>query len=513
MWWIKSPVIKGSMNRERNIINIFMCVCLTLGLLSLVFGYLPDKLKEPSSASHASQKNLNDVVSFEALDPYDFTKPSSTAREVQGIIARFTPEPLPKLTLPQEKLPQLEPDAAPFIPESTPFTRRFRSSSLATYNPAGTSMAAPVVDRSWLDVPSGLTTEVKFWKNIYARYSTHQIVMHDALFLDIIYNVLDISDIAQNEALTPREKQKALDEALEEERDRIKMMLEKIQNQQTASQGTDEEWKIRKAFQKIDDPLKFRSAIDRVRGQKGLKDQFEVGLCRSGRFLGEIERLFEEAGLPKEITRLVFVESMFQMDAHSSAGARGIWQIMKGTAHHYSLRVNNVVDERLDPIRSTSAAIRLLKDNYEMLGTWPLAINAYNAGRGRLKGAVNLLGTQDISTIIKKFEHPSYGFASRNFFPSFLAASQIIDEVTQHFNALHYDQPIAFDELQLEVSLSLPEVARASGISILQLEELNPMLQKAAFTGTEKIPLGTTIRIPLGKGNRFASAMRNVIRS
>ena len=74
-------------------------------------------------------------------------------------------------------------------------------------------------------------------------------------------------------------------------------------------------------------------------------------------------------------------------------------------------------------------------------------------------------------------------------------------------------QPIAFDELQLEVSLSLPEVARASGISILQLEELNPMLQKAAFTGTEKIPLGTTIRIPLGKGNRFASAMRNVIRS
>ncbi len=101
-----------------------------------------------------------------------------------------------------------------------------------------------------------------------------------------------------------------------------------------------------------------------------------------------------------------------------------MWQFMRSTGRRF-LRIDAVVDERLDPYRSTEAAARFLEQNYIILGSWPLALTAYNHGPGGMKRAQEQLGTSDIATIVRKYNSRSFGFASRNFYLAFLAALEI----------------------------------------------------------------------------------------
>ena len=117
----------------------------------------------------------------------------------------------------------------------------------------------------------------------------------------------------------------------------------------------------------------------RLRTQRGVKEQFLAGLQIAGRYLPEMKRIFREAGLPTDLTYLALVESSFNLRARSPMGAAGIWQFMPETGKKF-LRIDDAVDERLDLIASTRAAARLLKQNYQILGSWPLAVTAYNHG-------------------------------------------------------------------------------------------------------------------------------------
>jgi membrane-bound lytic murein transglycosylase D len=139
------------------------------------------------------------------------------------------------------------------------------------------------------------------------------------------------------------------------------------------------------------------------------------------------EEIFESYGVPREVSRLVFVESLFNERAFSKSGAAGLWQFMPGTARHF-MTVNHQIDQRYDPILSTHGAARLLLKNYQILGSWPLAINAYNSGAANLQRAITTLGSRDISRIITNYKGGSYAFASRNFYPSFLAALEVYEK-------------------------------------------------------------------------------------
>ena len=113
----------------------------------------------------------------------------------------------------------------------------------------------------------------------------------------------------------------------------------------------------------------------------------------SGQYMIFLKKIFKKYDLPEELIVLPHVESSFNYKAYSSAGAAGIWQFTRGTGKQY-LKISYEVDERLDPILSTEAAAKLLKRNYEVLGSWPLAITAYNHGAYGMKRAVKKLYNQ-----------------------------------------------------------------------------------------------------------------------
>lgn len=138
-----------------------------------------------------------------------------------------------------------------------------------------------------------------------------------------------------------------------------------------------------------------------------------------------IEAVFEEEGVPFELANLAGIESHFNPAALSPAGARGMWQLMQGTAKIYGLQVNRGRDERVDPVLSTKAAAKLLRDLYEMYRDWHLALAAYNAGQGRIGKAVSQAGSSNYWTICRA------GILSREterFVPKFIALSIIMKE-------------------------------------------------------------------------------------
>ena len=137
-----------------------------------------------------------------------------------------------------------------------------------------------------------------------------------------------------------------------------------------------------------------------------------------------IWKIFRQVGVPSVITRLAFVESMFNYKARSRAGAVGVWQFMPKTGKQF-LVINRHIDERKSIYKSTRAAAKLLLINYRYLGSWPLAITAYNHGMGSMSKAVKKIGSSRIEDIIANYKGRSFGFASKNFYAEFLAAANI----------------------------------------------------------------------------------------
>ena len=146
-------------------------------------------------------------------------------------------------------------------------------------------------------------------------------------------------------------------------------------------------------------------------------------------------RVLEQHGVPEEIAALPHVESSFNPAAYSKVGAAGLWQFMPSTAKRF-MRVDGVVDERLDPYSATEAAANLMLYNYRLLGSWPLAVTAYNHGPGGLRRAQEELGTSDIAVIVKRYQGATFGFASRNFYVAFLAALEVDRNAEKYFGPI-----------------------------------------------------------------------------
>jgi membrane-bound lytic murein transglycosylase D len=176
---------------------------------------------------------------------------------------------------------------------------------------------------------------------------------------------------------------------------------------------------------------RLAGAAERVRSQRGLRERFRRGLEISARYEQHFRRIFRDAGLPEDLAYLPHVESSFQAAAKSSAGAVGIWQFTRAAAERY-MTVNEIVDERLDPIAATRGAARYLRDAYNRLGSWPLALTSYNHGVNGMQRAKNLYGG-DLVRIIADYDHPQFGFASRNFYTEFLAARDIARQPERYF--------------------------------------------------------------------------------
>src|SRR5262249_36999906 len=180
--------------------------------------------------------------------------------------------------------------------------------------------------------------------------------------------------------------------------------------------------------------------LDRIHTQRGVTERFRAGIVRSGRYLDSFKRIMEDNGVPAAFALLPLVEASYE-NARSSAGAVGVWQFTRGASLGY-LSVGRRVDERLDPVKSARAAAKLVKANYDALGSWPLAITAYNHGRGGMLRAKAEHGS-DLPTIINEYDGPLFGYASMNFYTEFLAAMDVYAHRQDYFGTLTLDRPFA----------------------------------------------------------------------
>ena len=158
----------------------------------------------------------------------------------------------------------------------------------------------------------------------------------------------------------------------------------------------------------------------RLHVQSGHREGFAKAFTSSRPLIPAIEEIFRKEGLPVELARLPFVESGFNVKAISKVGASGIWQLMGPTAQDF-IQVSETVDERNNPLRASFAAAQVLKRNYESLGTWPLAVTAYNHGRKNLMRIVRQVASEDPDQVLGTYAGRNLGYSSSNFYAQFLA--------------------------------------------------------------------------------------------
>jgi membrane-bound lytic murein transglycosylase D len=200
-------------------------------------------------------------------------------------------------------------------------------------------------------------------------------------------------------------------------------------------------------------------------------------------------------GLPKELAALPHVESSFNTYAYSRVGAAGMWQFMRSTGRRF-LRIDNTVDERLDPYKATEAAASFLEQNYSVLGSWPLALTAYNHGTAGMRRAKEQLNTDDIAIIVRKYDSKTFGFASRNFYVAFLAALEVDSDPEKFFPGVRRSAADSSQVVVLSEYMSLPAVARALNVDADELHRMNPALLSSVVNGSRRIPRGFELRIP-----------------
>ena len=228
---------------------------------------------------------------------------------------------------------------------------------------------------------------------------------------------------------------------------------------------------------------------------KSQKEYFTKALARSGRYFPMIAKVLQEAGLPEELGYLALIESSFLPQAVSPSGAAGLWQFVPETARKYGLRINSWIDERRDPVKSTRAAAAYLKELHEHFGRWYLATAAYNAGQGAVKKAMRNSGAKDFWSLSDKAILKE---ETRNFVPKFVAAALIAADPRKYgFDAINYDPPLDYDEVEVGGNLQLASLAEMTGAETQTLKELNPeLLQSYTPPGENRF----RVKLPAGHG-------------
>ncbi len=354
-----------------------------------------------------------------------------------------------------------------------------------------------------LPYPQALRPQVEFWTKIFATYSEYQVVIHDAVYLDKVYAVLDFRPLLKKHGEAKARKLKS--KRTKQELKKIRAALRKLHKHGAKGRTlSSRERKIRSLFRDVKERHKFRKAAakGRLRAQSGIRERFHQSLRLSGRYLPRMEKIFRQKGLPVVLTRLPLIESSFNIEAYSKVGAAGIWQFMPATGRLF-LTINHVVDERLDPIIATRAAADLLKSNYDRLRTWPLAVTAYNHGPAGMARAVRKVGTRDIATIIRRYKSRTFGFASRNFYAELLAAIEVEKNSATYFGPIKRDPLLRYDEVDLQHFVSLENLARAANTSTERLLALNPSFRRLIRNGELHVPRRHRLRIPAGTRKDF----------
>ncbi len=333
--------------------------------------------------------------------------------------------------------------------------------------------------------PPALEPDIRFWIRVYTEVTTDQGLLHDDWNLGLVYEVLRFDP-----ASSPTQRERRVAEA----KAHYAALLRRFAAGATA-ELTPHEKRILDAFGDQPKPREFLDAIDRIRFQLGQADRFHEGLIRSAAWETRIARVLRQHGVPEQIAALPHVESSFNPTAYSKVGAAGLWQFMPSTARRF-MRVDGIVDERLDPYSATDAAANLMLYNYRLLGSWPLTVTAYNHGPGGLRRAQDELGTSDIAVIVKRYQGATFGFASRNFYVAFLAALEVDRHAERYFGPLPRLTDTENTPVELPDYIAVGALAKAFKVDMGALKVLNPALRPPIWNGSRLVPRGYALRLP-----------------
>ncbi len=347
----------------------------------------------------------------------------------------------------------------------------------------------------------GLRRRVGFWFDIYTRYSSRYHVIHHVDYPWIIYKVIDttkifLADTGTNK-WTKYHRAKAL---VKNEQAFVRNELYKMSRMKNYNRLTIEQQRYYNILQEVPGSRKtvFANASKNLRTQLGQKDFYRGGLMSSSKYLPLMEEIFAQYDLPVELTRLPLVESSFNENAISKVGASGIWQFMPLVGKAY-LKITDNIDERNSPLKATEAAAKLMMMNFKITQAWPLAITAYNHGASGIMKASRISRSRDLPTIIDRYSSHTFGFASSNFFCSFVAAlygERYQDEV---FGDVPKLLPHRSDMLKLSTNYRAKTFIDIAGITMEELRLFNPDLKAKLITPNTTLPRGYRVFLPQGR--------------
>ena len=197
---------------------------------------------------------------------------------------------------------------------------------------------------------------------------------------------------------------------------------------------------------------------------------------RSGRYRQHIVAAFQEAGLPEELSWLPLIESGFKVRALSRARALGLWQFIPSTGYKFGLKRDKLIDERMDPIKSTRAAIDYLKELHAIFGDWTTVLAAYNCGEGRV---LNVIRRQNVNYLDNFWDlYERLPRETARYVPRFLATLHILDQPEKYgINLNDLDTPPQYETVTIAKQVHLKDVARSIAVEESTLHELNPELR------------------------------------
>jgi membrane-bound lytic murein transglycosylase D len=248
------------------------------------------------------------------------------------------------------------------------------------------------------------------------------------------------------------------------------------------------------------------AAANRIRFQRGQADRIREGIIRAGAWEQGIRKRLRDAGLPERLSVLPYVESSYNPQVESHAGAVGLWQFTRFTGRHY-MRVDEILDERADPVTSTDGAVRLLANYYSKLRSWPLAITAYNHGLSGVRRAIQETGSTDIGDIVRSYSAPRFGFASRNYYAAFLAAGDVTRNAERYFGRLQKQRAENYWMVKLPSYLAMDDLMRVLAVDTDVVQALNPALQPAVWGNRKYVPKGYLLRLPATTGSATITAL------
>jgi membrane-bound lytic murein transglycosylase D len=328
--------------------------------------------------------------------------------------------------------------------------------------------------------PSTIEPNIGFWVDVFTAYSVRDFVLVDSTRVWRIYAVYHLPGDGQ----PSRDDIQWVNAYL---KDKYSHILSRLAAGEEPI--TYDERRVAALF-KGQPRGAYRVAQDNLRVQEGLRERFRKGLLRSRYYRATMERIFRDAGLPPELVTLAQIESGFQTRARSSAGAAGIWQFTRSTGRKY-MHVSRYRDDRLNPYRSTIAAAKLLRSNYDLLGDWPLAITAYNYGTGGIARAANEYNG-DYGKLIQQYNGPHFGFAVKNYYAEFLAALQVHRYEDAYFPGIENESAQIVDTHSYTVRHgdTPSSIAQRFGISPSRLMDAN------GISNARYLRVGATLVIP-----------------